>query len=66
MSSLSSWMASLAGSQLQVPRKSYFSDACGERLITLAGHLARHVADGKPLARSLEFGTTGLHQPLRF
>jgi hypothetical protein len=23
----------------------------------------RHVADGKPLARGLEFGTTGLHQP---
>ena len=23
----------------------------------------RHVSDGKPLARGLEFGTTGLHQP---
>ena len=23
----------------------------------------RHVQDGKPLARGLEFGTTGLHQP---
>jgi hypothetical protein len=23
----------------------------------------RHVEDGKPLARGLEFGTTGLHQP---
>jgi hypothetical protein len=23
----------------------------------------RHVADGKPFARGLEFGTTGLHQP---
>ena len=23
----------------------------------------RHVADGKPVARGLEFGTTGLHQP---
>lgn len=26
-------------------------------------NLWRHVADGKPLARGLEFGTTGLHQP---
>jgi hypothetical protein len=25
----------------------------------------RHVADGKPLARGLEFGTTGLHQPFK-
>jgi hypothetical protein len=26
-------------------------------------NLWRHVQDGKPLARGLEFGTTGLHQP---
>lgn len=26
-------------------------------------NLWRHVADGKPAARGLEFGTTGLHQP---
>lgn len=26
-------------------------------------NLWRHVEDGKPLARGLEFGTTGLHQP---
>jgi hypothetical protein len=25
----------------------------------------RHVTDGKPLARGLEFGTTGLHQPFK-
>jgi hypothetical protein len=25
----------------------------------------RHVADGRPLARGLEFGTTGLHQPFK-
>jgi hypothetical protein len=25
----------------------------------------RHVADGKPFARGLEFGTTGLHQPFK-
>ena len=25
----------------------------------------RHVANGKPLARGLEFGTTGLHQPFK-
>lgn len=25
----------------------------------------RHVADGEPLARGLEFGTTGLHQPFQ-
>jgi hypothetical protein len=25
----------------------------------------RHVQDGKPLARGLEFGTTGLHQPFK-
>jgi hypothetical protein len=25
----------------------------------------RHVAEGKPLARGLEFGTTGLHQPFK-
>jgi hypothetical protein len=25
----------------------------------------RHVKDGKPLARGLEFGTTGLHQPFK-
>lgn len=28
-------------------------------------NLWRHVQDGKPLARGLEFGTTGLHQPFK-
>ena len=30
---------------------------------TLGSTLGRHVRDGKPFARGLEFGTTGLHQP---
>ena len=28
-------------------------------------NLWRHVQNGKPLARGLEFGTTGLHQPFK-